>query len=224
MMAPPTGPGRRPDASRALAQYRRRASRYDFELLAFEPVRREAIELLELRSGDTVLDVGCGTGLSFETLKRRIGPGGRIVAFDPSPEMLERARERVARHGWKGVTLLQASAADAPLAVQADAALFHFTHDVLRDAASLDHVLAHLRPGARVVASGLKWAPPWLPATNLFVWGAALYSVTCMAGLAEPWDLLGARLRDVQVRTRGLGGIFVASGRVPEGPAHLARH
>lgn len=223
-MAPPTGPGRRPDASRALAQYRRRASRYDLELLAFEPIRQEAIGLLQLRAGDTVFDVGCGTGLSFPGLKEHIGAAGRIVAFDPSPEMLACARERVAQHGWEGITLLQAGAGEAPLAGQADAALFHFTHDVLRDAPSLDHVLAHLRPGAHVVASGLKWAPPWLPATNLFVWGAALYSVTCLAGLAEPWDLLAARLRDVQVRTRGFGGIFVASGRVPPAPPHRVRH
>lgn len=223
-MATPTGPGRRPDASRALAQYRRRASRYDLELVAFEPVRREAIALLDLRAGDTVLDVGCGTGLSFAGLKGRIGPAGRIVACDPSPDMLERARERVELHGWEGITLLQASAGEMAHAARADAALFHFTHDVLRDAAALDNVLAHLRPGAHVVASGLKWAPPWLPATNLFVWGAALYSVTCMAGLDQPWDLLAARLQDVQVRTRGFGGLYVASGRVPGAPPHRARH
>jgi demethylmenaquinone methyltransferase/2-methoxy-6-polyprenyl-1,4-benzoquinol methylase len=218
MMASPTGPGRRPDASRALTQYRRRAARYDLELLAFEPVRREAIALLELREGDTVLDVGCGTGLSFAALKQRTGPAGRIVAFDPSPEMLAHARARIAQHRWDGIELLEAAAENVPLDGNADAALFHFTHDVLRDARSLDHVFAHLRPGARVVASGLKWAPPWMAATNLFVWGAALYSVTCMAGLSEPWDLLAARLQDVQVRTRALGGIFVASGQVPASP------
>ena len=60
--------------------------------------------------GDTVLDVGCGTGLSFEGLRAHVGPTGRIVAFDPSPEMLALARERAARHGWTGLELLEASA------------------------------------------------------------------------------------------------------------------
>jgi SAM-dependent methyltransferase len=222
-MQSPSGPGRRPDASRSQAQYRRRADRYDLELLAFEPFRKEAIELLQLRAGATVLDIGCGTGLSFPALKQCIGPDGRIIGVDPSPDMLERARERVAAHHWDGIELLAATAAAAPLHGRADAALFHFTHDVLRDPVSLDHVLAHLRPGARVVASGLQWAPPWMPATNLFVFGAALYSVTCLSGLSQPWDLLAQRLQDVEVRTRGFGGIFVVSGHLPGGPPARAR-
>jgi len=45
---------------------------------------------------------------------------------------------------------------------QADAALFHFTHDILRMPAAMDNVLRHLKPGARVVAAGLKWAAPGL--------------------------------------------------------------
>ena len=213
-MHPPPGPGRRPDAPRSLAQYRRRAARYDLELLPFEPVRVEAIALLDLAPGQVVLDVGCGTGLSFEALHRKVGDKGRIVGIEPSPEMIALARERVVQHGWQGIELLQAAAADAPLHGKADAATFHFTHDVMRDPASVDHVVKHLKSGAHVVACGLQWAPPWLAATNLFVLGAALYSVTCWNGLGQPWDLLARHLRDVRVETRGFGGIYLMSGRV----------
>lgn len=209
-----SGRGRRADASPALAQYRSRAWRYDIELLPFEPVRAEAIALLDLSPGDTVLDVGCGTGLSFEGLKGRIGAGGRIVGIEPSPDMLALARERVAEHRWDGIELLEAFAADAALHGRADAALFHFTHDVMRDPASLQHVLKHLKRGAHIVAVGLQWAPPWLPATNLFVLGAAMYSVSRLNGLEQPWDLLARKLRDVTVQTRGFGGIYLMSGRV----------
>lgn len=214
-MASPSGRGRRPDVSRALAQYAARADRYDLELAAFEPVRTEALGLLQLAPGAVVLDVGCGTGLSFAGLVQRIRTHGRIIGIDPSPQMLAHARARIARHGWHGIALLQADAASAPIAVQADAALFHFTHDVLRDPVALDHVLAHLKPRAQVVAAGLQWAPPWLLPVNLFVLGAALYSVTSVGGLAQPWDLLAQRLVDVQVRTRGFGGIYVLTGRLP---------
>ncbi|MEJ5989986.1 methyltransferase domain-containing protein [Ramlibacter sp. PS3R-8] len=209
----PTGPGRRPDASRARAQYRGRAARYDAELAPFEPLRREALDLLELHAGDTVLDVGCGTGLSFDGLKRKVGTGGHIVGIDPSPEMLAQARVRIALHHWTGITLLPATAAEAPLNGSADAAMFHFTHDVLRDPQALDHVFAHLKPGAQVVATGLQWGPPWLPLTNAFVLGAALYSVTSMAGLARPWDLLAARLTGVRLHSMPWVGLYVVSGR-----------
>lgn len=209
-----SGRGRRADASPALAQYRRRASRYDIELLPFEPVRAEAIALLDLSPGDMVLDVGCGTGLSFEGLKGKVGAKGRIVGIEPSPDMLALARERVEEHRWEGIELLEAFAAEAALHGRADAALFHFTHDVMRDPASLAHLLKHLKRGAHVVAVGLQWAPPWLPATNLFVLGAALYSVSRLKGLEQPWDLLAQKLRDVKVETRGFGGIYVMSGRV----------
>jgi SAM-dependent methyltransferase len=209
-----SGPRRRADASAAMEQYRRRASRYDIELLPFEPVRVDAIALLDLSPGQVVLDVGCGTGLSFEGLKQKVGPEGRIVGIEPSPDMLALARERVVLHGWQGIELFEAWAADAPLHGRADAALFHFTHDVLRHQPSIDHILKHLKRGARVVATGLQWAPPWMAATNLFVLGAALYSVSRLTGLEQPWDLLGKRLRDVKVETRGFGGIYLMSGRL----------
>lgn len=212
-MSPRTARGPRPDEHRALEQYRRRAPRYDLELHPFEPYRTEAIARLQLSAGETVLDVGCGTGLSFAALHAGVGAQGRIVAFDPSPQMLALARERVGRQGWTGIELHVATAARAPLPRGADAALFHFTHDVLRDPAALRHVLSHLRRDACVVACGLQWAPPWLPATNLFVLGAALYSVTCMDGLAQPWDLLAPHLRDVQLHRRGWGGIYILEGR-----------
>jgi len=206
--------GRRPDASVSAAKYRRRAARYDIELAPFEPMRARAVETLDPRPGDTVLDIGCGTGLSFGPLLQRIGPAGRIVGVDPSPEMLALARGRVLRNGWSGVALLQGTADAAPLQGQADAALFHFTHDVLRDPVALDHVLAHLKPGACVVACGLQWAPLWMLPTNLFVLGAALYSVSSLEGLEQPWTLLAQRLQSFEVHSYPWMGLYIASGRV----------
>jgi SAM-dependent methyltransferase len=208
------GSRRRPDLSVALQQYRERADRYDLELLPFEPFRRQAIAQLDLHKGDSVLDVGCGTGLSFAPLERRIGPRGHIIGVDPSPDMLVRAGSRITEHHWHNVELVRAGAADAPLECQADAALFHFTHDVLRDPVAVGNVLEHLKPGAHVAAAGLQWAPPWAIATNAFVYGAALYSVSSMDGLACPWDGLASRLEDVHVQTAWMGGIFILSGRV----------
>lgn len=205
--------GRRPDRqAESLAQYRERANRYDSELIPFEPIRDEAIAQLQLRAGDCVLDVGCGTGLSFPKLQARVGNSGRIVGIEQCPEMMARARQRVQSKDWRNVDLVLAPAAAARFDGSADAALFHFTHDILRDEASLANVFQHLKRGARVVAAGLQWAPPWAWPTNGFVMLAALYSTTSLEGLGHPFNRLSARLKDFRVQHMVLGGIYVASG------------
>lgn len=209
MTADPLPP---PDHTAALAQYRRRAGIYDLELAPFEPVRRHAIERLALRPGDLVLDVGCGTGLSLALLRQAVGPEGRIVGIEQCPEMIEKARHRVAQHGWNNVGLLCAAADAAHVVLTADAALFHFTHDILRDSQALAHVARSLRPGAHVVACGLQWAAPWAWPVNLFVLGAARHSVTSLEGLDRPWSLLAEYLDDLQVDTAMAGAVFIASG------------
>jgi SAM-dependent methyltransferase len=212
---------RGPDRSAALAQYRRRARYYDQELAFFEPIREQAVAALKLQPGDAVLDVGCGTGLSFGLIERQVGAHGRIIGIEQCPEMMARARARMQGLHWHNIELLCAPAANAPLAAQADAALLHFVHDILREEAALDNVMRHLKPGARVVATGLQWAPPWLWPTNGFVLAAALYSVTALDGLNEPWDKLARRLRDVRCDTALLGGVYIMSGRYePAAPGH----
>jgi SAM-dependent methyltransferase len=201
-----------PPHQAALAQYRRRASVYDAELALFEPVRRQAIAQLALQAGDTVIDAGCGTGLSLRALRTAVGASGRVIGIEQCPEMLAQARDCVARQGWRNVTLIEASVEDALITSGADAALFHFTHDILRAPAAVSNVMQALRPGARVVACGLKWAAPWAWPVNLFVFGAALHSVTSLDGLAEPWSLLRAPVAGLVVESAMAGAVFIARG------------
>jgi SAM-dependent methyltransferase len=214
---------RGPDRDAALEQYRRRASVYDRELAFFEPIRRLAISRLELRPGDVVFDVGCGTGLSLAMLRQGVGPKGRIVGIEQSPEMVEQARRRVAGARWARVTLMCSPVEDAGLRVRADAALFHFTHDILQRPEAIANVLGNLKPGARVVASGLKWAAPWvLRPVNWLVLPAALRSVTSLDGMDRPWRLLQEQLGRMNVESRLLGGAYVASGTLASRRAHRA--
>lgn len=206
-------PPRLPDRKAALAQYRRRARLYDLELALFEPIRRRAIAELDVSRGDTVLDVGCGTGLSLALLRERVGARGRVIGIEQSPEMIALARERVSAARWRNVELVESPVEEAELSGPADAALFHFTHDILRRPEAVANVMHHLRPGAHVVATGLKWARPLLAPTNLVVLPAALHSVTSLEGLARPWSHLQRHLADLEVRQRLLGGVFIASGR-----------
>ncbi|MCU0813399.1 MAG: methyltransferase domain-containing protein [Burkholderiaceae bacterium] len=118
MTAPPAGravprrPG--PDRDAALAQYRRRARVYDLELAAFEAIRRDALRRLAPRRGETVIDVGCGTGLSLPLLREAVGARGRVVGVEQSPEMLALARRRAEAHRWRNVELVGATCCSAP--------------------------------------------------------------------------------------------------------------
>jgi demethylmenaquinone methyltransferase/2-methoxy-6-polyprenyl-1,4-benzoquinol methylase len=108
--------------------------------------------------------------------------------------------------------LVCSTAEAAPIPVLADAALFHFTHDILQQPGAVAHVLRHLKPGARVVASGLKWAGPWNWFTNLFVWPAALHSMSSLDGLEQPWRQLAWHVRDLDLQMWLNDGVYIASG------------
>ncbi len=203
-----------PNRSTALRQYRSRARIYDLELLLFEPVRQRAIDQLRLKKGDRVLDVGCGTGLSFSALEGLVGTEGSIAGIEQSPEMLERARARAAENSWNNVALVAASVEEAAIPFAADAALFHFTHDIMRTPGALANVVSHLRPGARIVAAGLKWAPARTMPLNILVWNAALRSTSTLEGLARPWSHLERLLSQLEVEQMLGGTVYVAGGVV----------
>jgi ubiquinone/menaquinone biosynthesis C-methylase UbiE len=61
--------------------------------------REKTIDLAEIRSGEAVLDIGCGTGTLAIAAKRRVGPAGRVCGLDASREMLARARKKATGAG-----------------------------------------------------------------------------------------------------------------------------
>src|SRR5215468_5372639 len=52
-----------------------------------------------LKPGETVVDLGCGGGLDVLLAAPRVGPTGRAIGIDMTPEMIERARRNAARQG-----------------------------------------------------------------------------------------------------------------------------
>ncbi len=61
----------------------------------FGPVIEHLLSRANLKSGETILDLGTGTGSVAIAAATKIGPDSRIIAVDISPEMLDKARARV---------------------------------------------------------------------------------------------------------------------------------
>jgi ubiquinone/menaquinone biosynthesis C-methylase UbiE len=209
-----------PDRERALSKYRRAARSYDFivagggRLLGFEAGRRRAVERLALSPGDVVLDVGCGTGLSFGMIEERVGAGGMLIGIEQSPEMLAEAERRIAARRWENATLVESPVEEAEVSVGADAALFCLVHDVTRTRPALENVVRRLKPGARIVVFGAKAPPRWLLPLNLA--GRALMAryVTTFEGAERPWTLLEELVPDLAVDTSPIRPTYLAWGTI----------
>lgn len=196
----------------SLEHYRDLAPRYDRRTRLIDSIRLRTIEALHLKPGDIVLDAGCGTGWCFPHLASRIGAGGRILGFDPSPEMLAIAATRTG--GMPPTELMRATGEAVRLPLAADAVLFSYTHDMINSRAALENLLAQVKPGARVAATSTKLYAKWLVPLNWYLRATHRGYITNFEGFDAPWSLLATFLDDFRVETGPFTQHYVATGRV----------
>jgi demethylmenaquinone methyltransferase/2-methoxy-6-polyprenyl-1,4-benzoquinol methylase len=105
--------------NRVVAAYRKYAENYDlavklYHLLGLKigKYRKMTVGALELSKGDTVVELGCGTGLNFPLVLDVIGPEGKLIGVDITDKMLDQARNRVKENGWNNVELVQSDFAE----------------------------------------------------------------------------------------------------------------
>src|SRR3954451_17407839 len=157
-----SGPAGTSSSSTAAHAYSRDAGRYDARTARYEMYRRRAVERLPVSAGEGVADVGCGTGLCVELLVDRVGPEGTVVGVEPAVAMRRLTAERIAARGWTNVVLV-GSPVESAVLPPLDHALFCAVHDVLQSPAALDHVLARVRDGGGVAATGGSGPRPGRP-------------------------------------------------------------
>jgi ubiquinone/menaquinone biosynthesis C-methylase UbiE len=179
--------------------YRKRAKRYDtvvkllnlFSSFGFniEGWRREAIQALNLKRGDTVVDIGCGTGLNFRLLQEAIGPEGQIIGVDLSEAMLAEARERAEEQGWKNIVLRQGDAAQFEVPANVGGILSTFALILIPEREKV------VRKGCEALAIGRQWVvldmawpqgwPLWWRHVLFFL---RSYGVTGEVLKGRPWE------------------------------------
>jgi 2-polyprenyl-3-methyl-5-hydroxy-6-metoxy-1,4-benzoquinol methylase len=108
------------------------------------------VKHLDLVSGMTVLDIGCGPGRVTVPLARKVGPQGQVVAIDLQPGMLRRAEVRAQAAGLTNIRFVQTAMGEGRLALgPADRALLvTVLGEIPKREAALREIFAALRPGA----------------------------------------------------------------------------
>lgn len=126
----------------------------------FAPVVRSVVSRATLRVGDSVLDMGTGTGSLALEASAAVGAGGHVTAIDISEKMLEVARRRARELGGVNIDFREGQAEKIPAedaAFDAICSSLCFQYVIDRAAAAADCARV-LKPGGRLVAS--VWAGP----------------------------------------------------------------
>jgi ubiquinone/menaquinone biosynthesis C-methylase UbiE len=142
------------------------AARYDFLIWLVtlgreRNLRERLLQPARLQVGESVLDVGCGTGTLAIAAKRRVGPAGSVYGIDASPAMIARAIKKAKKAGTD-VTFDNGLAeslpfADARFDVVLSTVMLHHLPRQLRER-GVREMRRVLRPGGRLLA--VDFGPP----------------------------------------------------------------
>lgn len=202
--------------------YRKRARRYDFWVQVYplfgvnlDRYRRDTISALALQPGDTVVELGCGTGLNFGYVQQAIGPAGKIIGVDLTDSMLDVARDRVAREKWTNVALVRADLAswEFPSGISGAYSTLALTlvpeYDKVIERAS-----SALKPEGRLAILDMKlpeaW-PKWL--VRLAVWLNKPFGVSLELAHRHPWESIRRYLTETEYREYYFGALYLCAGK-----------
>ncbi|MBI2889608.1 MAG: methyltransferase domain-containing protein [Nitrospirae bacterium] len=214
--------------SRSAGQYDQLIEFYFRRLLRINDVtyRSEAVDMLGLKEGDRVADIGCGTGLNFEHVLRKIGASGRLVGLDYTPAMLERAEARARSQGWSNVRLVRGDAQKASDLLQGpfDAVLSTFCMSLVPSPKTVFREVARvLRPQGRFAVCDAQQivpkgplgllAPVVRPAVAFVLRKYGQSNPEADYGRPRPWKTMLTDVFDgVNFEERYWGILFIASG------------
>lgn len=214
-MVPPAPASDRKDAGWQQT-YDRIAGSYDWQLRLFtllieawEPrERRKLVQRLNLRQGQSVLEVSVGTGSNLHLLMEAVGTG-KIVGLDLSQGMLAQCRRKMVRLGI-GAPIVRGEAAHLPVADESfDAALHYGGINEFGDKKlAMDEMVRVVKPGGAVVI-GDEGLPPDKRNT---LRSRLLLRFNPLFAHEPPMDMLPAGLMDVKLEWFWGGAFWMIVG------------
>lgn len=164
-----------------------------------------------LRPGETVLDLGSGGGIDCFLAARHVGPSGRVIGVDMTPEMLAKARANAARGGYANVEFRLGEIEHLPVAdASVDAVLSNCVINLSPDKPQVYREMYRvLRPGGRIAVSDVVATAPMPEEMQK---DAALLA-GCVAGAAQVEEvermLRDAGFQQVRVRVKEESRSFI---------------
>lgn len=172
------------------------------------PKRRAARLALDLRPGDRVLDMACGTGLNFPHLRELVGERGQVMGVDLTPAMLDIARRMIDSKGWKNVEVREADAAALPFPdASFDKVIISFALNIIPEyVRAIEEARRVLVPGGRFVAlemrAGIHSLPAWLQP-----------HICAVEMSHDTLREIQRAFKEAEVRNYWLGMIFIAAAK-----------
>jgi ubiquinone/menaquinone biosynthesis C-methylase UbiE len=186
-----------------------------FDWLLFQPpgFRRKAVSRLRLQPGESMLEIGCGSGRNLPYLHEAVGKSGRIYGVDISSGMLARARDLSAHGRWSNVCLTQADALDYRAPEPLDAVLFGLSYNTMpHHLAVLHNAWNQLRSGGRVVIMDAK-LPPGRGGELVLPFSLWLMKRTMLGNpLIRPWEDLARLTNDFSMEHFMFDSYYIATG------------
>ncbi len=209
------------DKSEILDLYRKRAKRYNFSanlyyLIGFREskYRKMAITHLDLKPGDTVVEIGCGTGLNFEYFIQHIGKTGQIIGVDLTDAMLQQAELRVNSNDWRNVRLVQTDAAKYSFPSAINGVFSSFALTLIPEYQNIiEQAWRSLDKGGKLVVLDLKKPEAWpLWAVKFGVILTKPFGVTLDLKDRKPWEVMKSYFQNVTVTDLYGGFVYIAVG------------
>jgi ubiquinone/menaquinone biosynthesis C-methylase UbiE len=128
-----------------------------------QAIADEMVEMLAIKPGATVAEIGAGDGAMAVRVAKKLGPGGRLFATEVDPALIEQIRERARKADLDNITVMTATPTDSELPSNCcDAAyMIGVYHHITNPAQTDASIFRALKPGARLLINDF---PPtiWL--------------------------------------------------------------